>query len=125
MGFLGKLTKTIAAGATINAAGKAIRGKPKKDNYQSGGGKVRTDDAFSSHPVSTNDGLMKSSSSSYSSSYGSTSFPRNHGGSWSMDEENRLRDGYNSGASIQELSDRHGRSDEAIRYRLRKFGYTV
>ena len=49
----------------------------------------------------------------------------NHGNSWSAEEERQLRERYDGGASIDDLSNMHGRTREAITHRLIKLGYRL
>jgi hypothetical protein len=46
----------------------------------------------------------------------------NHGGPWTDDEDDRLRDGFNAGRTVDELVEDHGRSQAAIRSRLVRLG---
>ena len=48
--------------------------------------------------------------------------PGNAGKPWSKEEDGRLTNGFDSGASIEELAAVHGRSRIAIEARLAKFG---
>jgi hypothetical protein len=48
----------------------------------------------------------------------------NHGNFWSEGEEKHLKNEYDKGTSIAELSKMHGRTSEAISHRLIKLGYS-
>jgi hypothetical protein len=118
MGFLKRLVVREAVKTTVREVCRSGDKKARRTTGSSVSAGSIKDDTFGNHPVGA------SGRSPGSSSYAGSS-SANHGAGWSMDEENRLRDGYNRGTSISELSVIHGRSEAAIRHRLAKLGYSV
>ena len=114
MGFFGKLTKKIENTITRKGTDNTDNTKYKPDESN----------PFASHPVSGSGG--RSSYSNVNSNNNRSNITAiNHGKSWSDDEERQLRRRYDGGSSIDDLSKMHGRTREAIVYRLKKFGYRV
>jgi hypothetical protein len=98
MGLFDKLKKVVVKGDD-KPAPKAGKGSDTKAGVKSGGPRPYVPPAYKPKPAV------------------------NHGNGWSADEEYRLKSGYDRGTSIEDLSNIHGRTREAIAHRLIKLGY--